>query len=134
MSLSRDCTFVGGHVARLCPAAFLALLVFISACKEDVTTIPPEDVPIFGAKRLVLKETGPGGYKLTYSTSTEMEQVVEFYKEQMTLFQWEMAAHTADGQGRQLYYFSKPRRFLNLQFLPFEEGVGCYFIISETGG
>ena len=113
---------------------FAAMLLCLVSCKEKMTRIPPEDVPLYGAKRLILKETGPGGYKLTYSTSTDVDQLVEFYKEQMTLFHWQLTADIEDAAGGRMFYFSKERRFLNLHIMPLEEGIGCYFIISETGG
>jgi len=109
-------------------AGFVTIILMVGllcACKSEMTKIPPADVPIFGAKRLIAREYGPGGYKLTYSSTTEMEQVMEFYKQQMVLFHWELTAGVED---------KKKRRLLNLHFIARDEGIGCRFIIAETGG
>jgi hypothetical protein len=127
-------TISESHAIQAGLVSIILVVGLLCACKSEMTKIPPADVPIFRAKRLIAREYGPGGYKLTYSSTTEMEQVMEFYKQQMALFHWELTAGVEDQAKGRMFYYKKKRRLLNLHFIARDDGIGCRFIIAETGG
>lgn len=129
---------MGGRRHRYLTAAALILLVVSAACQSrrssDRSSLPPGDVPIYGMNTLIAREFGPGGYKLTYTTTSGPEAVKVFFKNQMKIFQWTATGETHRDGKPSLMYYRKGRRLINILIVADAEDMGCRFVISETGG
>ena len=121
-------------------ASLLFILMLTGGCggsdAKKAHPVPPRDVPKYRVGKLVSREVGPGGYKVSYVTQSSPETLKDYFRKSLAAKKWAADGEARDPDGSEMMYFRKKQRLLLIYIQPqnSESEAGCNYSISETQG
>jgi hypothetical protein len=132
-------------VARISPllvwmiAASLCLTAACAKAPEKpaepaVRQAPASDVPVYEPHSQESRDAGEGGYRIAYSSQSNLEAVVAFYDSEWPKAGWIRITEVVEDANRSLRYYRKDNRLLMLILENVPDDMGCKFTVMETEG
>lgn len=99
-----------------------------------VRQAPASDVPIYEPHSQESRDAGEGGYRIAYSSQSNLEAVVAFYDNEWPKAGWILITEVVEDANRSLRYYRKDSRLLMLILENVPDDMGCKFTVMETEG